>query len=420
MPQDALASDLWSLAQALFIGLLIGVQREAAELEPRPGVRDFLLLALTGAVCGIVASPWLTVAALLSLTAFLVLFHIRVGGRTGITTEIAGVLTFCLGYLAATPAVPEGGMLAIGTTIVVAALLEAKRALTTYIRESMSEGEFNGTLGFLAIIFLIYPILPPGSYGPYEFFTPRLVWIFVILVSSISFAGYFVQKLLGGRKGLKVTAVFGGLASTTAATAEFARKSAEFPGEHRAYWQAVVIANTVQFPRLLAIMYAVNPDLAWTAAPPLLVMTLVGTLLGLFVAPSRERAPGERKLELGNPFRLGPALKFGLIFTLVLFLSRAGAAELGGRGVYWSSAIGGSLDVDAVVVSLAELLHRGEITGGLGRTAVLLALLANALLKSGIAAYLGTRPFARGVWLGFLAMYAAGFGFLFAFYGLES
>ena len=109
---------------------------------------------------------------------------------------------------------------------------------------------------------VIYPLLPDGAYGPYAFFDPRQIWKFVILISSISYLGYFLEKFLGEEKGLFYTSVLGGLASTTAATMLFARESKERPEDTFGLWRAFVIANTVQFPRTFLIVVAVSPELA--------------------------------------------------------------------------------------------------------------------------------------------------------------
>ena len=77
---------------------------------------------------------------------------------------------------------------------------------------------FAATLAFVGVVVVIYPLLPEGAYGPYAFFEPRQVWKFVILISSISYLGYFLEKFLGEEQGLFYTSVLGGLASTTAAT----------------------------------------------------------------------------------------------------------------------------------------------------------------------------------------------------------
>ena len=62
MPAFALPGSMISIAEALLIGFLIGAQREASQGDGHPGVRDFVLIALIGAICGLLQNPWLTAA----------------------------------------------------------------------------------------------------------------------------------------------------------------------------------------------------------------------------------------------------------------------------------------------------------------------------------------------------------------------
>lgn len=404
----ALPGPIVVLAEALLIGFLIGAQREASQGDGHPGVRDFVLIALIGAICGLLQNPWLTAASLLSVVAMLGAFYFQVRPRTGITTEMAALATYCLGFLAASPAVEYGNSLAIGLAIVVVAFLEAKRALHKLIRETITENEFNDTLRFLAIIFIVYPILPAGEFGPYGFLAPRKIWLFVILVSSVSYAGYFLAKFLGVRRGVKLAGILGGLASTTAATLAFASRSTEEPENRPLYSQAAVLANAVQFPRVLLILGVVSPVLAAATLIPLATMTAAGLAAGLLLGRAKGLAADAEPLGLRNPFRLLPAVKFGVLFGAVLFASRAGAAWFGGQAVYWTSGLAGSLDADAVALSLADLLARGSVSVTTGVACVLLALLSNAVVKTAIAFYAGTPSFARRVAAGFAVMYGAG------------
>jgi uncharacterized membrane protein (DUF4010 family) len=408
MPPQILPSAIVAIAEALLIGFLIGAQREASQGEGHPGVRDFVLIALIGAVCGLLQNPWLTVAALASVTAMLAAFYFQVKPRLGITTELAALTTYCLAFLAASPVNPLGEQLAIGLAIVVVGFLEAKKALHKLVRETVTETEFNDTLRFLAIIFIVYPILPEGDFGPYLFLSPRRIWTFVILVSSVSYAGYFLQKFLGARRGLKLTGILGGLASTTAATASLARSSAEAPESQPLYGQAAVLANAMQFPRIILLLYVVSPVLANATLVPLLCMTLAGLLLGLLIGRKSGVEAGSSSLALRNPFRLLPALKLGLLFGLILFASKAASAAFGTDALYWASGLGGSLDADAVALSLSDLLAHGSATVAMSTAGVFLALLANAVVKTVIAFYAGTRAFGWAVAAGFAAMFAAG------------
>jgi len=408
VPAIPLAEAFTSLGEALLIGLLIGAQREAHSDELQPGVRDFILVSLTGGVCGVLGQAWLTVAALVSIALLLGVFHYQTRTRTGITTEMAAVATFALGCLTATPGLKWGAPLAIGATIVVAGFLEAKASLHKLVRETITEREFNDTLRFLAVVFVIYPVLPEGRYGAYGFFDPSKIWLFVILVSSISYVGYFLEKFLGTAKSLKFTSILGGLASTTAATAAFARNVADEPEKVRLYSQAAVIANAIQFPRVQALLYVVNPQLAAASVVPMMAMTVVGLATGHLMGRSVESQGGADGLRIGNPFRILPALKFGAVFTAILFITKAAATEVGRDAVYWTSALAGLVDADSVTVSVADLLSSGKMQTEMAFAAVMIALGANAVFKTAIAFFTGGARFGWRVGLGFALMFGAG------------
>lgn len=398
--------DAWrQLSEAVLIGLLIGAQREATPMERRAGLRDFLLVAVAGGVCGILRIHALTVAVLAAFVVMALMLFQRATERDGITTEFSIVVAFCLSYLTTMPAAAP---LAIGLTVVVVASLEAKRTLHKFFRETITAAEFSDTLRFVAIVLVIYPVLPEGPYGPYHFFHPRQVWMFVILVSSISYIGYFLQKFLGADLGLKLTSVLGGLASTTAATAAFARNYREDPEKLKQYWQASTLSNAIQFPRLLAILAVLNPGLTVRGWPVLAAMTAAGLVLTAILSRSSTPPPEAGVGVGGNPFRLGPALKFGLLFAAILFIVRWANAEAGETAVYWASVIGGSVDVDSVVVSLAALYHEAKLPLAGAEGGILLALTSNAVLKTGLAFTGGGAPFGWRVAFSFAVMLLAG------------
>ncbi len=403
-----------AMAEALLIGLLVGVERESDRDERHAGLRDFISIALAGGLCGILAIPILTVAALIVITAFLVVFRLQTPGRTGITTEIAAVATFLLCVLTATHDLPWGSPLAIALTVVLAILLAGRDPLRRFFLEVITEREFHDTLRFLAVIFVIYPVLPDGAFGPYGFFNPRSVWLFVILVCSISYIGYFLEKFLGESHGLALSAVLGGIASTTAATLAFARQSVESPEKTPHFARAAVLANAILGPRIFALIMVISPALAWRAAPVLATLLVVGVATALMarVSGAGQSIPRTNALPIRNPFHLAPALKFGALFALVRLIARAGAAEFGESGVMWAALIGGSIDVDAVAFSVSGLARDGALDLKAGVIAVLVALSANAALKTGLAFGVGGAAYGRPVLIGFILMLGAAAGAL--------
>jgi uncharacterized membrane protein (DUF4010 family) len=414
VPTDPLLTGTAAhLAAALLIGTLVGAQREATPGD-HPGLRDFLLIALAGGVCGILGNPYLDAAGLIAIAALLTVFHFEDREkRAGITTELAGISTFALALLAGSEQIRLGEPVALATAILMAAFLEAKQRLQHLLRETITEPEFNATLAFVTVVLVIYPLLPEGSFGPYLFFSPRQVWMFVILISSISYVGYFLEKFLGEEKGLVYTAILGGLASTTAATLHLAHLSKERPNAMLGLMRGFLIANTVQFPRTFLIVVLVNRDLAMFLAWPLALMTAVGIAMALVVGwmATRDQHPtlAEARIEHGNPFRIRPALQFGALFTLVVFVSKAAAARAGEQAFIGTSLLGGLVDVATVVAPASDLLAAGKIAVSAAAIAVLLALGSNAVLKAVLAGITGTRKFALGVIATYLVWTAAAF-----------
>jgi uncharacterized membrane protein (DUF4010 family) len=416
----SLSTAVESLAGALMVGLLIGGQREAAHREAdhvetgvwtAPGLRDFLVVALAGGVCGMLGTPWLTAPVLISMTALFAVFHYEERDRRkGITTELAAVATFALAYLSASPVPSFAEPVAIGVTLIVVVFLETKQAIEKLLRQTISVTEFNATLAFVGVVVVIYPLLPEGAFGPYAFFEPRQVWKFVILISSISYLGYFLEKFLGEEKGLFYTSVLGGLASTTAATLLFARESKERPQDTFGLWRAFVIANTVQFPRTLLIVIAVSPELTRVIVWPLAAMFICGILVAEILRRWPHKAIEAVPMQSGNPFRILPALRFGAMFAGVVFLSKWAAAALGTGAFYWTSLLGGLVDVSTVIAPEAELLKTQSIALTTAEIAVLLALAANALQKILIAVSAGSREFAWRVTAVFALWTATGAG----------
>jgi uncharacterized membrane protein (DUF4010 family) len=397
------------MGESLLIGLVVGIERESDRDERHAGLRDFISIGLAGGLCGLLGQPLITVAALLSITALLFLFRSQTVGRTGITTEIVGVVTFLLCVLTATPGLVWGTQLAIALTVILALFLEAREPLQRFFRETLTEHEYFDTLRFLAVIFVILPVLPDGGFGPYEFFNPRRVWIFVILVCSISYIGYFLQKFLGDSQGLRLTAILGGIGSTTAATTAFAEQATEEPHRIKELALATILANTIQFPRILALLWITGGGLGAASWPELAGMTAAGLALTLLLARrTMQSAEPPGAMVIRNTFRLKPAIQFGLLFALVRLIARGGSEQFGQTGLYLSSAVGGSVDVDAIAFTLSGMLRDAKTVQQTAVAALLIALAANAILKAAVAYRKGGRDFGHRVALGFAVMFAAG------------
>src|SRR5580658_1802185 len=158
---------------ALVIGFLVGRTREPGpDSPPRPGMRDFLIIALVGAVAGHVGNPAIAIALFAGTIGAVLVMRAHHPERNGITTELAAIATFALAGLCLTSDRQFGA----GLGIVLAAILAERDQLRHFVRDAISDREYIDTLSFLGLIFIIYPLLPTGSYGPFGFFNPREIW----------------------------------------------------------------------------------------------------------------------------------------------------------------------------------------------------------------------------------------------------
>ncbi len=157
-------------------------------------------------------------------------------------------------------------------------------------------------------------------------------------------------------------------------------------------------------------MVLVNKDLALACALPLALMTVAGIAMAEVAAALARRAAHPAtvvKAEHGNPFRIRPALQFGALFTLVVFLSKAATARAGPDAFVGTSLLGGLVDVATVIAPASDLLNGRHITVRTAEFAVLLALGSNALLKMVLAAVSGTRAFTLRLAIPYLVWGAA-------------
>jgi uncharacterized membrane protein (DUF4010 family) len=96
-----------------------------------------------------------------------------------------------------------------------------------------------------------------------------------------------------------------------------------------------------------------------------------------------------------NPFRLRPALFFGVIFAVVLLVSEHAHGWFGSSGIYVTAFLSGLADVDAMTISLSTLAADGTVSEQVAATGIVLAAVANTLLKAGLAWLLGTGRLGR-------------------------
>lgn len=386
------------LAVALAIGLLIGLERgwerrELPEGQRAAGFRTFGIIGLLGGVTvqiGGSATGWLLAVVAAAVSVFVALGYWREPWReqdVSVTGLVAALLTFCLGALAG-----KGELTgAAATAVVVTLLLGFKPELHDIIRR-IERSELLATLRLLLISVVLLPVLPDEGLGPWQSFNPYRIWWMVVLVALISYIGYFAIKMLGEKRGVLITGLFGGLVSSTAVTVSLARRS-EDPHEPPDLLTAgVAAASAIMFPRMLVIIGIFSLPLATALAWPLLSAGVLGLAAAAWFSTRRG---SESQLTsagggaLSNPLDLKIALQFGLFLACVMVLARGATVWMGSQGLYALAALDGLADVDAISLSCASMVSQGQLTIGVAAGATLIAAAVNTIIKPFIVLTIG-------------------------------
>lgn len=403
--------DIYPFLVAMLIGALIGTERQRRLAEEKirgvAGLRTFILIALLGALSVTLAAqfgPLFAVAAFSSFTILMAVGYassISTLGRIDLTAAVAAVVTFVLGMLTG---FPENITLAVSLAIITTWVLATRNVTHRYV-EALNETDLLDTLKMGIVALVIYPILPNKPLDPWGIIDLRQVWLFVILVSLIGFAGYILIRTLGAEKGLNITGILGGIVSSTAVTSSMAQESRKNPHILSSAVFATAIASSTVFLRVLFIVTVINKELFTELVIPLLIMTMVGASLAYL--SHRRNPPQGGEIKVNDPFRIIPALKLGTLFALVLVIAEVSSIYFGNAGIYAASIVSGLVDVNAITLSLATLA-RSTLDPSIAATSIILAIIANILVKLAIAYVLGTRDFGNRMATILLPMALAG------------
>ncbi len=384
---------VWNGAMAMLMGLLIGLERQHSQKADEPlfaGFRTFPVITLTGFLAGLLAKAgfvWVLPVALAGVCAVAVAaYYVTAQGQhKGATTEFVAILAFVLGALTAFNFVIPAATFAVIITL----LLSTKAPLHRFA-EKIQEEEIYAILKFGIVTVIVLPLLPDRTFGPFQVLNPRLIWLMVVLISAVSMVGYALMRFMGARHGIAVTGMLGGLASSTATTFGLSEKAREAEDSLAKFFAlGIVIASTIMFFRMLILTFVVDHRLAKALVAPIMVPAVVGVALALFLWRKKPDTQSEAGLRVRNPMDLWTAIKFGVVFAVVLFVSRAAYQYFGSSGVYIAGALAGMTDVDAFTISAARLGQENVLAASTANASILLAGAMNTLVKGGIAAVLG-------------------------------
>lgn len=401
---------LQRLGLAVTIGLLVGVERGWHTRDQHAGsrvagIRTFTLIALLGGIWGLLGQllgDLLLGISFLGFAALMVaayMLSLNKKNDFGLTTEIAGLLTFSLGVLAV-----RGDMaLAAGAAVVMVALLDAKKHLHRFIAH-VEKLELDAAIRLLLISVVLLPVLPDKGFGPGGILNPYELWWIVVLISTISFIGYAAVRIGGARRGIILTALAAGLVSSTAVAVSLSRHGKRATTLRPYLSGGILLASAIMFIRILVLVSVLNVDLLPALAPAMAVMALtcaaVGVTFIVTAARQTDTTAATETLEVEDPAEIATAIKFGVFLAAVVALSHFMKIWFGEGGLYALATASGLADVDALTVSMARMAETG-LAIPTAVTAIVFAAFANTVVKAVIVAIAGPREMALHVGGGF-------------------
>lgn len=422
---------LYRLAVALGIGLLTGLERGWRTRDVAPGsraagVRTFALCGLLGGIVAALARATGTAEAAglvlgLSFAAFAAVIAVfereanRAAESFSATTIVAALLTFALGAYAVLGDVRVAGAAAVAAT----GILAAREDIHGWVAR-ITWPELRAALVLLAMSVIVLPLVPDTAIGPGGGVNPREVWLIAIVLAGVSFVGYGAVKLFGAERGVLLSALAGGLVSSTAVTLTSARRAAAGEGAPHLLVAGVAVASAVSFVRVIVIVGALKPELVAYLAPALSAAALTAAVYALATVQWRSGGDAGRRVkpvEFVNPFSFWPVVGFAVMLAIVMVLAKLIGDAFGAQGALLGAIGLGLADVDSVTISVAQLVPEPLSAQG-ASLAILAAVASNMVAKLAVGSALGRGHFAMELMIVTVACWAAGLAAQWAAGGL--
>jgi uncharacterized membrane protein (DUF4010 family) len=372
----------------LFLCFLLGLEREERRAGGQRysfgGVRTFPLIGLIGYALALLSGDQLipVTFGFGVIGAFLWLSYrhkLETYNEAGVTTEVSGLVTYVIGALV------SRDQLWIATTIAVISmlLLELKEYLES-LTKKIPAVEILTFTKFLLLTFVILPIVPNRDFGPFRV-NPFKSWLIVVAISGVSYGSYLLEKLSKGKGGVRLSALLGGLYSSTFTTVVMA-KEARTAGTPHTYAGGILIASGVMYFRFLALIGIFNLQLMHLLLIPFVILGAIGIAGGWAWSSFADAAPSESKVSQSpkNPLELTSAFLLGLVFVVVLVATNFALSRLGSAGIYGMAVISGLAPVDPFIMGLTQTA--GNLTSmTLAVAGIVVAAASNNFAKAFIA-----------------------------------
>lgn len=385
--ESGLVDFVEKLILALFIGILIGVEREQQRAIHKifAGIRTFSLVCIIGVLAAYVSNittPWILTIATLLIAVFCILL-LYTQNIIHKTTSMVGPLALFCTYLIGVLVAYDHYHLAIVSSIIIAMILVEKQKLHGFAT-NLNHQEIADALRFLAVAFILYPIVPEDiGIG----ISPRNIIFIVLLVSTVSFASFIALKRLGTSAGILVSGMLGGLVNSSATITALLHMAEDSRMIRGTYVGIMVTVASMLMRNLIVALIADNSGrmLLFMLPPQLAVIGYASYI----AYKGRAHSDSETIIEISSPFALVPAAKFALAFAVISLIAAYIGDAAGPMGIY-SIALGGVVSSAAVVATMGSFVGWGYVDYPTAAAVSVMAGMISILSKIVLIRWFGT------------------------------
>lgn len=367
---------------ALAIGGLIGLEREK-EGDKYAGLRTLALLSGSAPVmvyfAELVEYPpliviYLMLALILSFSIIFVRFSVA-KESLGFTTSVSVFFVALLGLLVGYGRIIE----ACSIAIIMAFVLAEKRQMKRYA-ENLTYQELADSLKLGALVFILYPILPPEPIDPYGVVSLREVLIFAIFVLLIEFSAYVSMRSFGGTKGLQATGLLAGMANSFATAAVMARMANQSRNALDSASSGIMLSVVSMVIRNVGLASVLAFAIFWTIWQPAIVMVGLA-FLAAYILLKTGKHYDDLDINIDSPFSFKSAAKFSAVYIAITVVSVVSQELFGEIGLLATAYTGGLISSAAVAVSAATVYNQGAASAEAAGGMVILGIMASLTSK---------------------------------------
>lgn len=406
---ENIPQDLINFLLVSFLSLLIGLEQRRHHQDKKPESlygtdRTYTLIGILGFILYLISPQnlFVFIAGGLGITALLLLFYLkRMEERKqyGITSIIIVLITYSI-----TPLLylkPIWLTILLVTSVLILTELKPQfRALS----DKFNNNEFITLAKFLVMAGILLPLLPQNEISPFIPISAFKIWLAVVVISSISYLSYIIQKFFFPKKGIILTGFLGGLYSSTATTIVLARRSKTMQNSANQIAASILYSTGMMFIRIYVLAVIFLPKLAGNLALPFSILT---ALVFIIATVFNRQKSNDKNAQFGgkeqkNPLEFKTALLFALLFVVFAVATKYILGLYGVKGLNILSIVVGVSDIDPFLLSL--FTGKYAIDVNTIANATLLAISSNNLLKTVYAVSFGSKDIRKQVIIGFLIL----------------